>query len=277
LISIYLFQSNNYPVLRGHAVKGGRSAWCPGGSAPAVRAHASHGRGAGGLSNGSCASSVCTPFAATSAAIGSGASAAAGAKTLGASRPWPEGARPLLVLSSSPAAAGVLGSVVSLGRHGEGVFEGCQPPRSAVLTDARAAYDTAPRRSIGYHPPGVSYPVAPLACGPHSRRRWMSLAASHAGAAVPYRDSPLRYTQRSMASPCSPPEVSGNRPRGWRPSRRTSGRWYRPHSQVHHDGQHAYWPQALSCIPLELPPFKKSPRMPIYTSREMAERHTTTG
>jgi hypothetical protein len=113
--------------------------------------------------------------------------------------------------------------------------------------------------TYGYHPPGALYPVAPLACGPHSRRRWMSLAASHAGAAVPYRDSPLRYTQRSMASPCSPPEVSGNRPRGWRPSRRTSGRWYRPHSQVHRDGQHAYGPQALSCIPLELPPFKKSP------------------
>jgi hypothetical protein len=95
--------------------------------------------------------------------------------------------------------------------------------------------------------------------------------------AVPYRDSPLRYTQSSMASLCSPPEVSGNRPRGWRPSRRTSDRWYRPHSQVHRDGQHAYGPQALSCIPLELQPFKKSPRMPIYTSREMAERHTTTG
>jgi hypothetical protein len=42
----------------------------------------------------------------------------------GASRPWPEGARPLLVLSSSPAAAGVLGSVVYLGRHGEGIFAG---------------------------------------------------------------------------------------------------------------------------------------------------------
>jgi hypothetical protein len=220
----------------GDAVQGGRSAWCPSGSAPAVRTRASHGRGAGVSSIGSCILSVCIPFAATSAAIGSGASASAGARTLGASRPWPEGARPLLVLSSSPAAAGVLGSVVYLGRHGEGVFEDCQPPRSGVLTDARAAYDTAPRRSIGYHPPGVSYPVAPPACGPHSRRRWMSLAASHAGAALPYRDSPLRSPQRSMASPCSPPEVSGNRPRGWRPSRRTSDRWYRPHSQVHRDG-----------------------------------------
>jgi hypothetical protein len=152
-----------------------------------------------------------------------------------------------------------LGAVVYLGRHGEGVFEGCQPPRSAVLTDARAAYDTALRGSIGYHPPEVSYPVAPPACGPHSRRRWMSLAASHAGAALPYRDSPLWSPQRSMASPCSPPEVSGNRSRGWRPSRRTSDRWYRPHSQVHRDGQHSYWPQALSCIPLELQPFKKFP------------------
>src|SRR4030095_13998636 len=81
-----------------------------------------------------------TLFVATSAAIDSGASASAGARTLGASRPWPEGARPLLVLSSSPVAASVLGSVVSLGRHGEGVFEGCQPPRSAVLTEARSAY-----------------------------------------------------------------------------------------------------------------------------------------
>ena len=83
---------------------------------------------------------MCTPFAAIGVGIGSGASAAAGARTLGASRPWPEGPHPLLVLSSSPAAAGVLGSVVYLGRHGEGIFECCQPPRSAVLTDARSAY-----------------------------------------------------------------------------------------------------------------------------------------
>ena len=113
----------NYHIMRGHAVKGGRSAWYLGGSAPAVRARASHDRGVGGLLNGSCASSVCTPFAATSAAIGSGASASAGARTLGASRPRPEGACPLLVLSSSPA-AGVLGSLVYLGLHGEGVFAG---------------------------------------------------------------------------------------------------------------------------------------------------------
>jgi hypothetical protein len=73
----------NYPVLRGHAVQGGRSAWCPGGSAPAVRTRASHGRGAGVSSIGSCILSVCIPFAATSAAIGSGASASAGARTLG--------------------------------------------------------------------------------------------------------------------------------------------------------------------------------------------------
>ena len=83
---------------------------------------------------------MCTPVAAIGVGIGSGASAAAGARTLGASRPWPEGPHPLLVLSSSPAAAGVLGSVVYLGRHGEGIFECCQPPRSAVLTDARSAY-----------------------------------------------------------------------------------------------------------------------------------------
>lgn len=67
---------------------------------------------------------MCTPFVAIGVGIGSGASASAGARTLGASRPWPEGARPLLVLSSSPAAAGVLGSVVYLRRHGEGVFAG---------------------------------------------------------------------------------------------------------------------------------------------------------
>jgi hypothetical protein len=100
--------SKNDPMLRGHAVKGGRNAWCPGGSAPAVRARASHDRGAGGLSNGSCASSVCTPFAAIGVGIGSGASASAGARILGASRPWPEGARPLLVLSSSLTAGPVL-------------------------------------------------------------------------------------------------------------------------------------------------------------------------
>jgi hypothetical protein len=92
-----------------------------------------------GLSNGSCASSVCTPFAAIGVGIGSGASAAAGARTLGASRPWPEGPHPLLVLSSSPAAAGVLGSVVDLGRHGEGVFDvvsrGGQP--SSRMRDRR--------------------------------------------------------------------------------------------------------------------------------------------
>jgi hypothetical protein len=67
----------------GDAVQGGRSAWCPGGSAPAVRARASHGRGAGVSSIGSCASSVCTPFVAIGVGIGSGASASAGARTQG--------------------------------------------------------------------------------------------------------------------------------------------------------------------------------------------------
>jgi hypothetical protein len=45
----------------------------------------------------------------------------------------------LQVLSSSPV-AGVLGSLVYLGLDGEGVFECFQPPRSAILTEARAAY-----------------------------------------------------------------------------------------------------------------------------------------
>jgi hypothetical protein len=72
--------------MRRRPISWGRRERCPGGSAPAVRARASHGPGAGGPSNGSCASSVCTPFAATSAAIGSGASASAGARTLRAVR-----------------------------------------------------------------------------------------------------------------------------------------------------------------------------------------------
>jgi hypothetical protein len=152
-INIYLFHSKNYPILRGHAVKGGRSAWYPGGSAPAVRARASHGRGAGVSSIGSCASSVYTLFAATSAAIGSGASASAGARTRGPPVPGLRGRA--LSWSCPPRRWRPVWLV--LGRSGA-TRQGRLPGASCAFPSLQSSAFALPRAGV-QSCPGVSLPL----------------------------------------------------------------------------------------------------------------------